>query len=159
MSVFTASAVTQDRSNWPVMFQCCKCVKLSKLSWILADLCYVVPRVPFWWFRPPQNVGKPKCDEPNSPVHCGKRCTINPANGDRLSVRKIVKNKVNIERRILHSNSVKRWTCKNTSSELCCCRALSHLGTAGTKGWFSQATVVGSHKRRYFQYLFFWPLC
>lgn len=33
----------------------------------------------------------------DSPVQCGKRCTINSGNGDRLSARKIVKNKVNIE--------------------------------------------------------------
>lgn len=36
---------------------------------------------------------KSKCNGQNSPVQCGKGCTINPGNGDHLSVRKIVKTK------------------------------------------------------------------
>lgn len=63
-----------------------------------------------------------------------KKCTINLANEDRLSVRKIVKNKVNIERRFLHSNSVKRRTCKNTSSEHVLLRSPLTSGHSGHKG-------------------------
>lgn len=72
------------------------------------------------------------------------QCTVNPGNGDHLSVRKIVKKQSQYSAEILQSNSVKRQTCKILSASMCFCRASSRLGNVGTKGWFSQTTVVGA---------------
>lgn len=129
------------RSNQPPMLQYHKYVKISKLSCIYAP--HFVPSKAFGWFQATLKCRKPKCIEMNSPVQCVKRWTINPGNGDRLSVRKIVKNKVNIEPKFYRATQSNGGPVKILPVSLCFCRASSHLGTVGTKGWFSQAAVVG----------------
>lgn len=131
MTVFTDS----DQTDLPY-FKYYEHAKISKLNCIYVQ--YSVPRVTFGWFRPPWNV-----DGLNSSVQCTTQCTINPGNGDHLSVRKIVKKQSQYSAEILQSNSVKRQTCKILSVSMCFCRASLRLGKVGTKGWFSQATVVG----------------
>lgn len=139
------------------MLWCHEYVKISHFTCIYAP--HFVPSEAFGWFRPPWNVEKSEYEGLNSPVQCVRRRTINLCNGDRLSVRKIVKNKVNIERRFYRATQSNGGPVKILPVSLCFSRASSHLGTVGTKGWFSQATVVGTATNGATFHIYFSELC